>query len=325
MRGTFRNTFMDWFGLTAPIVQAPMGGISDVALVAAVGKGGGIGSIAATWTQPDEGLAIAEQLTQAGHPFLFNFVLRFGIDRLGEYRHAGLPAITQSWGFDGASIAAFQSVGTRVGVQVGSTAGARAAIAAGADFIIVQGVEAGGHVQSSTPLAGLLAQVVALAGTVPVIAAGGIATAADIAGAMRVGAQGVMMGTRFVASAESLAHAAYKQAIVEAQAADTAYTNCFDIDWPYAMHRVIRNSTFERWEAAGSPAAPNRPGEGDVVMRIGGHDLVRYCDTPPTTNSEGDLLAACLYAGTSVDGITTVLPASQIVSSLWDEAQLLLS
>ncbi len=315
---------MDWFGLTTPILQAPIGSASNVALVTAVGRGGGMGSIAATWTPRDEGLAIAAQLKAAGYPFFFNFVLRFGTDRLAWYRDAGLPAVTQSWGIDAASMAAFKSAGTRVGVQVGSAAGARAAMAAGADFIVVQGMEAGGHVQSSTPLAKLLPQVVALAGSVPVIAAGGISTAADIARMMKAGAQGVMMGTRFVAADESLAHDAYKQAIVAAQAGDTAYTNCFDIDWPYAMHGVIRNSTFEMWEAAGSPAAPNRPGEGDVIMRIGDQALVRYCDTPPAMGAEGDLLAACLYAGTGVEGIASVLPASLIVSTLWDETLLLL-
>ena len=134
----------------------------------------------------------------------------------------------------------------------------------------------------------------------------------------------MMMGTCFVASEESLAHESYKQALVAAQADDTVYTNCFEIGWPYAMSRVLRSSTFEMWEAAGNPEAPNRPGEGDIVFRNGDQSLVRYCDTPPTTGAEGDLSAACLYAGTSVDGITSVRPAAEIVSSLWAEAQALL-
>jgi NAD(P)H-dependent flavin oxidoreductase YrpB (nitropropane dioxygenase family) len=142
---------------------------------------------------------------------------------------------------------------------------------------------------------------------------------------MGAGAQGVMMGTRFVASRESEAHDAYKAALVAASAEDTAYTNCFDIDWPYAMHRVIRNSTFRMWEAAGSPAAPGRPGEGDIVLTAGGKGLVRFCDTPPCRDATGDLLAACLYAGTSVDGITDVRPAAEIVTSLWAEARALLN
>ena len=117
---------------------------------------------------------------------------------------------------------------------------------------------------------------------------------------------------------------AYKQAIVAAASDQTVYTNCFDIGWPYAMSRVLRNSTFEMWETAGNPAAPNRPGEGGITFRKGDESFIRYCDTPPTVGAEGDLLAGCLYAGTSVDGITSVRPAAEIVSSLWAEAQSLL-
>lgn len=319
-----RNRFMDWFGLSAPILQAPIGSASNVALATQVGRGGGMGSIAMTWTSRDDGLAMAARLAAAEVPFFFNFVLRFGKEAPKAYAGAGLPAITLSWGVDADVIAVLRSSGTRVGVQVGSAAGAGAAMAAGADFIIVQGIEAGGHVQSSTPLMRLLPEVLALAGSTPVIAAGGLSTAAGIARVMRMGAQGAMMGTRFVASAESLAHDQYKRAIVEASAEDTVYTNCFDIGWPYAMSRVLRNSTFDMWEAAGNPQAPDRPGEGDITFRNGGEAIVRYCDTSPAVGAVGDLLSGCLYAGTSVDGITSVRPAADIVSSLWAEAQALL-
>ncbi len=201
-----RNRFMDWFGLSAPILQAPIGSAASVALVTAVARGGGLGSMAMTWTERSPGLSVTEELKATGLPFFFNFVLRFGTERPLWYREAGLPAITLSWGIDAALIASLKSPATKVGVQVGSAAGARAAISAGADFIIVQGIEAGGHVQSTTPLAKILAEVLPTSGTTPIIAAGGIATAADIARALKAGAQGVMMGTRFVASTESLAH-----------------------------------------------------------------------------------------------------------------------
>jgi nitronate monooxygenase len=319
-----QNRFMDWFGLSAPILQAPIGSLASVELVTAVARGGGIGSLAMTWTDRDEGMAKVAALKAAGVPYFFNFVLRFGTEKPGWYRDAGLPAVTLSWGIDAGLIAAFRKAGTRVGVQVGSAAGARAAIAAGADFIIAQGIEAGGHVQSSTPLAKLLAETVALAGNMPVIAAGGIATSADIIRVLKAGAQGVLMGTRFVASAESQAHDTYKQALVSARSDDTVYTHCFDIGWPYANSRVLRTSTLEMWEAAGNPAAPNRPGEGDILFHNGNDPQVRYADTPPAANATGDLLAGCLYAGTSVDGITSVKPAAEIVSSLWAEAKALL-
>ena len=319
-----RNRFMDWFDLTAPILQAPIASASNVALVTAVGRGGGLGSIAMTWTGRDEGLAMAAGLKAASVPFFFNFVLRFGAEAPSWYCAAQLPAVTLSWGIDAGLIARYKSAGTRAGVQVGSASGARAAIAAGADFIIVQGIEAGGHVQSSTPLATLLAETLAIAGEVPIIATGGLSTAADIARVMKAGAQGAMLGTRFVASDESLAHADYKQALVAAKSDDTVYTNCFDIGWPYAMSRVLRNSTVDMWEAAGSPAAPDRPGENEIVFRKHGEAIVRYSFAEPAVGAEGDPLAGCLYAGESVNGITSVRPAAEIVKSLWAEAQALL-
>ena len=205
-----RNRFMDMFGLSAPILQAPIGSAANEVLVTAVAQGGGMGSIAMTWTEPDKGLETSASLRARNIPYFFNFVLRFGTAYPSRYVGAGLPAVTLSWGIDADLIAQFKSGGTKVGVQVGSAAGAKAAIAAGADFVIVQGIEAGGHVQSSTPLAKLLDETVAIAGATPVIAAGGIATGADIARAVKAGAQGAMMGTRFLASEESLAHPAYK-------------------------------------------------------------------------------------------------------------------
>jgi nitronate monooxygenase len=320
-----RTPFMDWFGLTAPILQAPIGGAASLAMVTAVGKAGGIGSLAMTWTEKEAGLEMVRALDRARVPFFLNFVLRFGAERPLWYCGGAAPAVTFSWGIDARLIAAFKAARHRVGVQVGSVGGAREAIAAGADFIIVQGIEAGGHVQSSTPLETLLKDVLPIAQSLPIVAAGGIATGADIARALRLGAQAVMLGTRFLASEESLAHPAYKQALVRARAADTAYSNCFDVDWPYAMHRVLRNSTLEAWEAAGCPAAPCRPGENDIVFRTGESALVRYCDTPPYETSEGDVLAGCLYAGTGVEHIDDIRPAGEIVTSLWSDAQRALS
>ena len=95
------------------------------------------------------------------------------------------------------------------------------------------------------------------------------------------------MGTRFVASTESTAHPLYKQALIAAKPDDTIYTNCFDVGWPFAMHRVLRNSTLDAWEAAGCPAAPARPGEGDIVMQSPTGGLVRYHNDQPKEESRG--------------------------------------
>ncbi len=316
-----RNRFMDWFGLSAPILQAPIGGSDTPDLAAEVGRGGGMGSLAMTWDERQHGRARVAALNQHGTPYFLNFVLRFGTESLHWYRDCGVKTVTLSWGFDSAAIAALKSSGIQVGVQVGSAGGAAQAIAAGADFIIAQGIEAGGHVQSSIPLRTLLSDVLGVAGNTPVVAAGGISTAADIASAIKAGAQAVMMGTRFVASAEASAHPAYKAALVAARSEDTVYTNCFDGGWPYAMHRVLRNSTLNAWEDAGCPASPSRPGEGEETMRSETGTLVRYHCAQPPKDQDGDPMAACLYAGMGVDAIVSVLPAREIVETLWAEAR----
>ncbi len=314
--------FLALTGQRLPIVQAPIGSCATPPLASAVARAGGLGGLALSWSNPDEAThAIATTKAKAdGHPFFANFVLHFPCEAFDAALAAGVPLVTFSWGVDPARIARARSAGVTVGVQVGHPLGARAARNAGADFLIAQGIEAGGHVQSSTPLASLLPQVLAEAGDLPVIAAGGITTGSSIAHAIMQGAAGVMMGTRFVASTESGAHDVYKQAIVAATEGDAAYTLCFDGGWN-AAHRALRNDTLAAWEAAGCPLPGTRPGEGEVLYRHGTEAIARYSDTPPNRGAKGALLSAVLYAGTGVGAITQVEPAAQIVTRLWSEAE----
>jgi nitronate monooxygenase len=172
-------------------------------------------------------------------------------------------------------------------------------------------------VQSSTSLRELLPRIVTMARSVPVVAAGGLADEADVAEVRRLGASAAMLGTRFVASTESPAHAAYKDALLAAGSHDTALTACFDGGWPYALHRVLRNSTLKNWEAAGCPPSGRRPGEGDVVARLkNGAPVCRYEDTPPYAGMSGNVVDCCLYAGAGVGKIIDVRPASLLVRQL---------
>jgi nitronate monooxygenase len=317
------ETLLDLTGQSIPILQAPIGASATQELVTAVCRAGGMGALALTWDTPEEAAArvSAQRKAVPDAAFFANFVLHFPCDGLDAALQAGVPVVTFSFGIDAARIARSHRAGAKVGVQVSSAEGARQAIDAGADFVIAQGVEAGGHVQSTTPLATLLPQVVAMAGDRPVIAAGGIASTSAILWAISGGAAGVMLGTRFLASRESAAHPDYKAALIAARPEDTAFTNCFDINWPHAMHRVLRNATFTAWEAAGSPQPPHRPGEGEVVFRQNGVDHVRYCDTQPGPDADGDPLAACLYAGTSVGDIDRIESAGDLLERLWSGVQ----
>jgi nitronate monooxygenase len=192
------------------------------------------------------------------------------------------------------------------------------------DFLICQGVEAGGHVQSTTPLSELLAQVVDLSRNIPIIAAGGLADGNDLHWALKHGADAIMLGTRFVATQESDAHPLYKQALVDARSEDSIYTLCFDGDWSYAAHRVLRNGTLSAWESAGCPPVGQRPNEEEIVARgDGGGVLKRYDDAPPTASMEGNIMDSCLYAGTGCGSIKDIPDVQTLVSRIWTEYQVL--
>jgi nitronate monooxygenase len=218
-----------------------------------------------------------------------------------------VPWVSFSFGLRPELVARAHAGGARVLVQVASAPGARAAAEAGADGLIVQGVEAGGHVQSVVGLLALLVEVRA-AVSLPLVAAGGIADPRSARAVLTAGAAAVAMGTRFVASDECDAHARYKARLLEADGASTVLTELFDVGWP-APHRVLRNGTYERWEAAGRPPSGSRPGEGEEVAA----GIPRYAVNMPLAGVEGDVEAMAMYAGQGVGAIDAVEPAAAIV------------
>jgi NAD(P)H-dependent flavin oxidoreductase YrpB (nitropropane dioxygenase family) len=311
------------FPLRIPIFQAPTGSIAGPELAAAVSAAGAVGAMALTWTAPEVAAEYVRRVrAQTPNPFLVNFALAFPPTALPAALEAGAPIITFSWGDPAPYLPQVRAASAIVGIQVTNAAGARYAAELGADFLICQGIEAGGHVQSTTPLWELLPRVVQAAGNLPVVAAGGIGDGGGIARALSLGAAAAMLGTRFVATRESGADDDYKRRLVAATAGETALTVCFEGGWPYAAHRVLRNSTLERWEAAGCPPVGQRPGEGDAVAATqDGRPIFRYEDTAPRTGMTGEIEAMCLYAGTSCEAIRDVAPAAEIVARLWRECR----
>lgn len=313
------NDFTAQLGLEYPILQAPIGSLAGVALAAAVSNARGLGSLALSWTPPAEARKLVENLRgRTARSFFVNFVLAFPPTALEAALEAGAPMVTFSWGLPGPLVRQVHRAQALVGVQVGSPQGARLAREEGADFVICQGMEAGGHVQSTWSLSRLLPAVVEACRDLPVVAAGGLADSADIAWALASGAQAVLLGTRFVATVESQAHSLYKQALVNASAEDAVLTTCFSDAWPNAPHRVLRNSTLQAWETAGCPPRGARPGEGGLLATSrSGRISLRYDDTPAGYDMEGDLEACVQYAGLGCEKIKDIPTVRELLPRLW--------
>ena len=300
---------MSVLGCDVPLMQAPLGRGAAARLAIAVSQAGGLGTLGASWTEP---AALREQIRSIGRttdrPFCVNLVLDFEQDeRLEVAVEERVPWVSFSFGMSPRLIARAHAGGMRAMVQVASAEAAGAARDAGADALVVQGVEAGGHVQSVVGLLPLLAEV-SRAVSLPLLAAGGIADPVSARAALAAGATAVVMGTRFVASEECDAHPRYKARLLEAEGRETVLTRLFDVGWD-APHRVLRNSTYQRWEAAGRPEAGQRPNEGEEIAP----GIVRYAVNLPLSASRGDVEAMAMYAGQGVGAIDTVEPAAAIV------------
>lgn len=309
--------------LELPVVQAGMGGgISRHELAAAVSEAGGLGTIAVNGAESiARELAAARRLT--GCPIAVNVLLPFA--RRSWFAAASeADVVVTFWGRPTRRTA-------RTWIhQCGSVEEASTAHAAGADAVIVQGVEAGGHVRGRLPGLELLERVRAvLPARYPLLLAGGIAERADVERALEAGAAAAVAGTRFLLSDESRAHPQYKRRLLDAD--ETLLTELFGAGWP-APHRVVPNAATEHW-LAGTRSVPlanralNRLLAAGVRYTPPGlqHRLVRAQRperrllTPqgPTDDGPANLLdAGPLYAGETVARIEEIGPAGSVVAEL---------
>src|SRR4051812_23795909 len=320
------SSLLDRLGVERPIVQAGMGGgLAGDELAAAVSGAGGLGTIGIV---PEDALArelaAAREQLGPGKPVAVNLLLPFA--RRGHWHNAaGADVVVTFWGRP-------KRRTERVWIhQCGSVEEALAARAAGADAVIAQGVEAGGHVRGTIPAIELLEQTRrALGDDFPVLLAGGIADASDVRTALDAGAAAAVLGTRFLMTPESRARKAYKQRLMESR--ETVLTELFGAGWPRAPHRVLWNEAAERWLARDrrGPAwvrALNTalsPLVGRIPMsRQGGLARLQRADRPvlgPFAATEGGpsrlLDAGALYAGESVARIHDLRPAAELVAEL---------
>jgi nitronate monooxygenase len=319
------SALLERLGVELPVVQAGMGaGISQHELAAAVSEAGGLGTIGflAEGQLRDEMRRARERTDR---PVAVNLLLPFA--RAGHFEAArDADALVTFWGrprrhTDGVWVH-----------QCGSVEEARAAHAAGADAVIAQGVEAGGHVRGTTPALELLEQVRAvLPAGLPVMVAGGLADAGDVRRALDAGAVAAVLGTRFLLSEESRAHPLYKRAALDGR--DTVLTELFGLGWPAAPHRVLPNAATRRWPGDGgprsrtlgiaqrvlSPLARRAPEHAQQRAAAAQRPTVPLLSpfSPVDDAPLGRLLdAGALYAGETVARIDALAPAERLVRDL---------
>jgi nitronate monooxygenase len=293
-----RNRLTQVLGIEHPVLLAPMDGVSGGRLAAAVSHAGGLGLVGGGYGDGDW---IAREFLRAGNARIGCGFITWSLARRPELL-AGVPAhrpaaVMLSFGDPQPFAADIHAAGAKLICQVQSLAHARAAASAGADVIVAQGTEAGGH-GASEPLFTLLPQVADACPDIPVVAAGGIADGRGLAAAMMLGAEGVLMGTRFYASQEAEGRPEAKQRIVAAGGGESVRSVVFDIArrnrWPEPWTgRVLRNRLTEQWlgreaemaaaaeTVAADYAAAAARGDFDVAGVIAGDACALIHDIPP--------------------------------------------
>ena len=323
-----RTAFCKRVGVELPIIQAPMGGAVGPALAAAVSSAGGLGMLV-LWRADLDTVRrqIRETRALTSKPFGVNLNLEFPQqERLEVCLEERVPVISFFWRDPSALVPRAKAAGAIVLHTVACARDARRAVDAGVDIVVAQGWEAGGHVRGTVAGLPLIPAVVDAVSPTPVMAAGGIADGRGLAAVLALGAAGAWIGTRFLASEEATIHPRYRELLFKATEDDTVFAEeLFDVRWPKAPHRVLRNKTVEAWEAAGRPVSGKRPGEGEVVAtsRTSG-PIVRYQSYTPGADAEGDIDALSLWAGQSVGLVSRVQPAAEIVRDIAEEARLVL-
>ena len=302
-------------GCAVPIQLAGMGSILSPELAAAVSNAGALGQVTLTGDVDDATRRLDRLSSLTSKPFGVNLLIPY-LDR-DVLALAALRArvIDFFWGDpDPELVRLVHDAGGLASWQIGSTGEALAAEAAGCDFIIAQGFEAGGHIRGILGLLPLLSSVLD-AVSVPVLAAGGIGNGRSIAGVLAAGAAGVRMGTRFIAAAESNAHPDYVKALIAARAEDSVRTNRFHVQCALcpSTHGVLRQAI---------EAADAFQGEYVAEIEFEGkrEQIVRFRGIPPFKGFNGHIEAMACYAGQSVGDVKRVQPAAEIVAELVESA-----
>jgi nitronate monooxygenase len=335
MGSTLETPLCRTLGIEYPILSVGMGQAAGPELASAVSNAGGFGVLGMSGMETAEIRRLigrTRELTEG--PFGVNIII--AEEDEGDRQLIGseiaaaagesVAAVVLFWGDPAPYVELAHRHGAKVLIQVGSIEEAVAAAEAGVDAVIAQGIEAGGHVRGTTSIWELVPATVRAIDPVQVLASGGIGDGAGLARALTLGAQGVSLGTRFVASDEAWLHPAYKQRVVEATAEDTVLNELYDVGWPDAPHRTLRNKTLGEWEAARRPSPGERPGEGTSIGKKSKPtgeviEWPRYAVGTAPPDFDGDIEYAPLWAGESCSVVNDIKPAAQIVRDLVRDAK----
>ena len=314
------------FGLTTPIVNAGMAMVARPALAAAVCEAGGLGTIGSDINPPNVLRALVrETKALTKRPF--------GVDLIGDFvtdEHIAVLIDEQAalaiffWTMPTRErVERLKQAGIKVWMQVGRVAEADEAAALGADALIVQGAEAGGHNRAEASTMTLFPRIRRRFPNMPLLAAGGIVDGRTMAAALVLGADAVWCGSRFLASKEAEAHVAYKDHVLSADVGDTAILSIYGPEWPGQPMRAIVNEGARA--ALGREPEAIQDAEGQIIGAtvLNGHMIPapRYSAILPTRDFDGDIEQACLTAGQSAGNIEEIFPASEIVRRMTIEAK----
>lgn len=308
------TSFTELTGCRIPIQQAGMGTVATPELVVAVAEAGALGMLGMPMCSATEFGPVLEMIkTTTPGAFGVNFLVPF-LD-LDTVTVAAANARVVEFFFgepDSQLVAHVHAQGALVSWQIGSTDEASAAADAGCDFVIAQGVEAGGHVRGEIPLLALLDAVLGSV-DIPVLAAGGIATAHKVKEVISAGAAGARIGTRFLAAHETDVHPEYLESLISANGEATVLTKTFSVGWPDAPHRVLRSCVVAAKRTTDDPV-------GEIERPEGGSlPVPRFAALPPTGRTRGHIHAMALYAGQAVGEIRGREAAADIVRDLTSE------
>jgi len=306
------TAFTEMFSLRHPIALAPMGASAGGALAAAVSNSGGLGLLGGGTGDPawlDRELPVVAERTSLpwGIGFLTWAIDIGAIDRALAYQPR---AVMLSFGDPSPFLAPIRQAGAALILQVTNLEEARQAVDLGADVIVAQGTEAGGHGRNGRSTLPFVPIVVDLAAPRPVLAAGGIADGRGLAAALALGAAGALIGTRFQATAESLADPSIKKAIVAGCGEDTERSTILDVvrgaRWPAQYPgRTLAHPVLDQW----------RGREAELVADPGAQQA--YQDGV----ARGEFPPVPVWAGEAIDLITDLPPAADLVGVLAAQAE----